>query len=130
MDQRGDSMKMNFEYFQIQKRMLQTIRVEKVDEKNVIVCLFFVFPSWIMVLKLSTKVHFLHICAELSSIFKSVKAIYIHVSERSRYALSENGIVFYAITYSFGDIRVWSRIILSNFCWITIFFDILIANIS
>ena len=38
-------MKMNFEYFQIQKRMLQTIRVEKVDEKNVIVCLFFVFPS-------------------------------------------------------------------------------------
>ena len=24
---------MNFDYFQIQKRMLQTVRVEKVDEK-------------------------------------------------------------------------------------------------
>ena len=26
-------MKMNFDYFQIQKWMLQTVRVEKVDEK-------------------------------------------------------------------------------------------------
>ena len=30
MDQRWD---MNFEYFQIQKQMLQTIRAQKVDEK-------------------------------------------------------------------------------------------------
>ena len=29
----GDHMKMNFEHFQIQKWMLQTVRVEKVDEK-------------------------------------------------------------------------------------------------
>ena len=35
MDQRQeDHMKMNFEYFQIQKWILQTVRVEKVDEKN------------------------------------------------------------------------------------------------
>ena len=33
MDQTGDHMKMNFEYFQIQKWMLQTVRAEKVDEK-------------------------------------------------------------------------------------------------
>ena len=33
MDQRGDHMKMNFDYFQIQKWMLQTVRAEKVDEK-------------------------------------------------------------------------------------------------
>ena len=26
-------MKMNFDYFQIQKWMLQTVRVEKIDEK-------------------------------------------------------------------------------------------------
>ena len=34
MDQRGEHMKMNFDYFQIPKWMLQTVRVEKVDEKN------------------------------------------------------------------------------------------------
>ena len=33
IDQRWDHMKMNFEYFQMKKWMLQTIRAEKVDEK-------------------------------------------------------------------------------------------------
>ena len=33
MDQRGDHMKINFEYFQIQKWMLLILTVEKVDEK-------------------------------------------------------------------------------------------------
>ena len=37
---------------------------------------------------------------------KSIKAIYIYASERSRYVLSENGIVYYAMTYCFGDIGV------------------------
>ena len=36
-------MKMNFEYFQIQKPMLQTIRAEKADEKNVVICLVSMF---------------------------------------------------------------------------------------
>ena len=30
-------MKINFDYFQIQKLMLKTVRVEKVDEKNYLV---------------------------------------------------------------------------------------------
>ena len=38
-------------------------------------------------------------------VFKSVKAIYIYASVRSRYALSENGIAQYALTYCFGDIE-------------------------
>ena len=46
-----------------------------------------------MVLKLSKKVHILQICADLSKTSKSIKAIYMYASERSRYALSENGIV-------------------------------------
>ena len=58
MDQRGDHMKMNFEYFQIQKWILQTVRSEKVDEKNGVICLVSMFPSWVMVCKLSKKVHF------------------------------------------------------------------------
>ena len=58
MDQRGDHMKMNLEYFQIQKWILQTVRAEKVDEKNRVICLISVFPSWVTVLKLPKKVHF------------------------------------------------------------------------
>ena len=37
--------------------------------------------------------------------FKSAKAVYIYASERSRYALSENGTAHYALTYCFGDIE-------------------------
>ena len=45
MDQRGDHMKMKFEYFKIKELMLQTIRAEKVDEKNGVICLVSMFPS-------------------------------------------------------------------------------------
>ena len=38
-------MKMNFEYFQIQIGILQTVRMEKVDEKNVVICRVSKFPS-------------------------------------------------------------------------------------
>ena len=59
-----------------------------------------------MILKLSKKVHCLQYCAELSKKSKSIKVIYIYASERSRYALSEYSIVYYAMNYCFGDIRV------------------------
>ena len=57
-----------------------------------------------MVLKLSKKVHFLQFCTDLSKKFKSIKAIYIYASETSRYTFSENGIVYYAMTYCFGEL--------------------------
>ena len=123
-------MKINFEYFQIQKWILQTVRSEKVDEKNGVICLVSMFPSWVMVLKLSKKVHFLQFCADLSNKSRFIKAIYIYASERSRYALSEIGVVYYAMTYCFRGMSVWSRSILKNFCWVSIFSDILISNIS
>ena len=56
------------------------------------------FPSGVMVFKLSKKVPFLEFCADLSKKSKSVKAIYIYASERSCYALSENDIIYYAMT--------------------------------
>ena len=40
------------------------------------------------------------------------------------------GIVYCAMTDCFGNITVWSRNILLNFCWVSTFFDILIAYIS
>ena len=123
-------MKMNFEYFQTQKWILQIVRSEKVDEKNGVICLVSMFPSWVMVLKLSKKVQVLQFCADLSKKSKSIKATSMYASERSRYALSENGIVYCAMTYYFGDISIWSQKILLNFCWVSIFFDIVIVNIS
>ena len=123
-------MKMNFDYFCIQKSMLQTVKVEKVDEKNGIICLYFMFPSWVMILKFSKKVHVFQFCANFSKKFKSIKAIYMYASERSCYALSENGIVYYAMTYCFGDIRIRSQKLLLNFSWVSIFFYIYFANIS
>ena len=41
MGKRGNHVKMNFDYFQIQKRMLQKVRAEKVDEKNGKICISF-----------------------------------------------------------------------------------------
>ena len=61
-------MKMNVDYFQIQKWMLQTVRAEKVDEKMGHLSSFHV----------SKKVHFLQYCAALSKKSKSIKAIYIY----------------------------------------------------
>ena len=63
MDQREDQLKLNFAYFQIQKWMLQTIRGEKGEEKSGAICLVSMFFSWVVVLKLSKKVHFLQFCA-------------------------------------------------------------------
>ena len=82
--------------------MLQTVRVEKVDEKNGVICLVSMFPSWVMVFKLSKKGHFLQFCADLSKKSKSVKAIYIYASESSHYILSEN-----AMAYSDLSHRSW-----------------------
>ena len=47
-----------------------------------------------MVLKLSKTVHFLEFCADLSKKPKSVKPIYIYVSESPHYTLSENDLVY------------------------------------
>ena len=59
-----------------------------------------------MALKLSEKEHFLQLYVDLNMKSKSNEAIYIYASERSSNLLSENGIVYHAMTYYFGDIRV------------------------
>ena len=84
--------------------MLQTVRVEIVDEKKWVICLVFMFPSWLMVPKLSKKVHFFQICADLSKKSKSIKAIYIYASESSLSTLSENGMVYRGPSHRSWDI--------------------------
>ena len=53
--------------------------------------------SWVMVLRLSKKVHFPQFSADPSK--KSIKTIYLDVYERSCFALLENDIVCYAKCY-------------------------------
>ena len=74
--------------------MLQTVRSQKADEKNGVICLVSIFACWFMVLQLFRKAHFLQFCAGLSKKSKSIKETYIYTSETSRYALSGNGIVY------------------------------------
>ena len=42
-------------FSKIQNWKLQTVRSQKVDEKNGVICLVSMFPAWVMVLKLSKK---------------------------------------------------------------------------
>ena len=56
------NLKMNLKHFQIQKWMLQADKEEKVDEKNGVIYEVFMFPSRVMILKLSKKVHFFNLC--------------------------------------------------------------------
>ena len=77
MDHKGDLINMNFDYFQIQKWIYQTVWVEKVDKKNSVVCLVLLFPSWVMALKFFRKLHFLQIFTDFSKTPKYVKAICI-----------------------------------------------------
>ena len=65
---------------------------EKRDGKNGVICLVFMFRSWVMALKLSEIVYFLQFCADLSKKYKSVTTIPIYASETSHYTLSENGL--------------------------------------
>ena len=104
MDQMGHHIKTNFDYFQIQKWMLQIVKEEKVDGKNGVICLVSMFPSWVMVLKCSKKVHFMQFCADLSKKPKSLKAIFMYASEISHDTLLENGMVYRGLSHRSWDI--------------------------
>ena len=103
-DQRRDHIKMNFDYFQIQKWKLQTVRLEKVDEKHRVICLVLMCPSWVMGLKLLNKVYILQFWADLNKKPNSVKLIYIYTSESSHYTLSEKGMVYRGLSHCSWDI--------------------------
>ena len=95
---KGGPYETNFDIF-------QTVRAQKVDEKNGIICLVSFFPSWGMVLKLPKIVYFLQICADLSKKSKSIKAIYLYPSERPHHALSENSMFYRGLSNSSRDIE-------------------------
>ena len=58
--QKGDPIEVNFEGLEIQKWNIPTDRVQRVDEKNVIICLVIMFTYGVMVIKMSKMGHFLY----------------------------------------------------------------------
>ena len=58
--------------------MSQIIRAEKLNGKNGVICLFSMFLSRVIVLKLSKKVHFLQYCTEIRKKSKYITAIYMY----------------------------------------------------
>ena len=78
--------------------------MEKLAEKNGVICLVSMFPSCVMVCKLSKKVYFLQFCAGLSKKSTSVEAIYIYASESSHYIFSENAMVYRGLSHRSWDI--------------------------
>ena len=102
---KGGSHQNGFWPFSNKKKwMLQTFRVEKVAEKNGVICLVSMFPSCVMVCKLSKKVYFLQFCADLSIKSTSVEAICIYGSESSHYTLSKNAMVYRGLRQGSWDI--------------------------
>ena len=104
MDQRWGHMKINFDYFQIQKWILQINRVEKVDEENRVICLVSMLVSCLMVYELCKIVHFFQLCADLQKEPKYVKIIYIYLSESSHYTHLENDMVCRGLSHHSLDI--------------------------
>ena len=105
MDQRWDPMKTNSDIFQIQKWISQKVRAQTFWWKYGVICLVSFFLSWVMVLKLPKIVHFLLICADLRKKSKFIKAIYLYLSERRHYALSENSMLYRRLSNGSRDIE-------------------------
>ena len=72
------NFKINLKYSQIQKWMLHAGRAEKEHEQNDVICVVFMFPSWVMILQLSKKC-FLQFDADLSKKNKLNQFTYMHL---------------------------------------------------
>ena len=63
-------------------KISQTVRTEKVDEKNEVICLVPFFPSWVMVLKLPKIIHFCKFVLTSSRNLNLLKQfIYVHLKD-------------------------------------------------
>ena len=120
------NLKMNFKYFQIQKWILQVGKAEKVDEKNAVIFLVFMFPFWVMTLKLSKKCTFSILCwPQKKNLSMLMQFMYMHLKRLiTRF---QKMLLFTMLWLNVLEICVWNRRALLHFCWFSI---ALIANIS
>ena len=105
MDQMWNPMKTNFDIFQIQKWISQTVRAQKLNEKNGVICLVSFSRSWVMVLNLPKIVYFLQISADFRKKSKANKAIYLYPSKRPHYAPSKHSMFYGGLSNNSQDIE-------------------------
>ena len=104
---------MNFEYFQIQKWMLQTLRAA-----NRVIYLVSMFSLWVMVLKLYKKVYFCNfvlISAKNLSLLKQFTCMDLVMHQRSCYTLQNIELL---IMLRRTVLKIW-RFEVKEFCTIS-----------
>ena len=79
MDQKGEQSKINFDYFQIQKWMLQTVRAEKLDEKNGVIYLVCMFPFELWSLNFPKSAFFAILCWPQQILLKQFTYVHLKV---------------------------------------------------
>ena len=87
------------------------------------------FPSWVMVLKFLKKWVFCNLMLTSRNLSLLKQFTYMH--PKGLVTHFQKMVLFIMPWRTVAEIlKVWSRQILLNYCWVSIFFDILIANIS
>ena len=81
--QSGDPMELNFEGLEMEKLNITTDSVQRVDEKNGVVCLFIMFNLSITANKMSQMTHSFLFFTDNSKKIVTVWARYLSAPERS-----------------------------------------------
>ena len=74
-------MKMNFDLFKYKNKCYKQLESKKVDTKNWVIYLIFMFCSYVTVFEMSKKLLFLQFYADLRKKPESVKATYMYAAE-------------------------------------------------
>ena len=114
MDQRVTTWRWIVSIFKFRNEIYKQLERKK-DGKNEVSFLVSMFPSWVMVIKLSKKVNFCNFVMTLARSLSLLKQFtYMHL--KGVITHSQKMVLFIMLTYCFGDITVWSQ----NFCYISV----------
>ena len=108
-------MKMNFDNFQMQNWVPKQLGLQRQMKKIGVICLVFMSPSWVMILKLWKIISFLQFFGDASKKSKAVIVMYMHPEFLGSLFL-ENGIDYYQTWVWSVDLRISTFCILSSRC--------------
>ena len=100
--QRGGLMELNFESLEIQKWNIPTDKAQRANKKIRVICLFIVFTSGIIVIKMS---NFFIFSSDNSKKLVIVWAKYLNAPERFYWILLKNGIFDRLLRYQLWNIE-------------------------
>ena len=92
-------MELNFEGFEMQKLNIPTDRAQRANEKNEVICVIIMITLGVMVIKMYKNGSSFVPYADASKKSGTVWTKYLHASERSYFALSENAMDCWILSY-------------------------------